>query len=1579
MDSRSPEPDLLNKLAEEFVQRFRRGERPSLTEYTEKHPELSGEIRELFPALVMMEDLGSVAGWPAPPKAGPLPEQLGDFRILREIGRGGMGVVYEAVQESLGRHVALKVLPFHALMEPTILERFRREARAVAQLHHTNIVPVFGIDEHEGIHYYAMQFIQGQGLDEVIEEVKRLRQGQAPPAAKPVRPLSSNVAKALLSGQFQAGSLDTRESDPPPKPEDGGLRIEDRDDVSKPIHPRSSILDPHSSSVVSDGQSDLISQSEGQYFRSVARVGVQVAEALEYAHRQGIVHRDIKPSNLLLDLRGTVWITDFGLAKAEGSDELTNTGDVVGTVRFMSPERLDGKSDPRSDIYGLGITLYEMLTLQPAFADSKRLRLIQRIQRDEPLPPRKLDPHVPRDLETIVLKTMAKDPANRYASAEALAEDLRRFLADRPIQARRIFWPEQVWRWCRRNPTIARLTAAVTLLLVLITLGSLVTAVYLHATLTESEANRKTARLELGKSLTAQGAALQRTGLVGQRFRSLDLLAQAARELREDPEGQKHLAEIRDHAITALSLTDLRTLWERPLGVAVSRESPQCDYQLERYAFVDFYGAGEIVVRRLDDDRELLRLPHPGVNFWHGVIDFSPDGQYLLAWYCLAGEPNQLLHVWHLGRNQRIFAEPVRCGEVMMAAAIHPNGRWLLFPRPEGAIAVWDLEARREVKRLPLGFRPYSICIDPAGQRVAVNNADVPLVKILDLETGQRLAAWNAQVGMYALAWSGDGQLLASGSGDRVYVWHVQRGELASVLQGHTGGIIHAQFAHAGHLLATWSWDGTTRLWDAASGEALVTAAGSFWRFSADNRRLVFLNGTKIGTWEVAEGRECLMLHHGMIGNRTESLAGAYLHGGEFSPDGRLMTTASSDGVRVWEVETGRELAQLKTGKLGPGLFHPDGQSLITYSVWGLYRWPIRAAAGRSADALQIGPPQFIRELSPNPMHTAWMPGHRGLAVSDNANARVLLVDLTHPSPSTSQPAVLRSEHGRMTTIAVSPDGQWVASGGWKERGIQIWNLATRRLERSLPPCDGRGDTQFYVTFSADGRWLVCAADNKEASGYSFWRVGTWERELLIRTETDIPRTPAFTRDGRLMALKMSPQQILLADPADGRAIARLSALQPVSAAPSAFSPDGSKLATVTNKQGIVRLWDLQRVRDRLEAMGLDWDQPGYEEKPRKTDATRTKKRSDPVILGGLTPFSHTPLEVQVIGEVQEPKLRRQREIAGLTLKLLFHNPFDAEAYLRRGWEHLQERNWASARRDLKIASGLRPDLPEVHRLCAEVYLQTGEPEAALAALSKHLERRPADLDCRLQRGKVALALGQLQPASEDLTQVLDAEPARDTARSYRARAYLRLGKAHESIADIDWLLKDHPRDFLLHTMRADAQERLGNHAQALADQQTARELCPSDPRALNGQAWRNVTGPLIQRDPERALPLARLAVERDPQNALHLNTLGVVQYRLGRYQDARATLKKSLELGKGHWDAFDLFFLAMCHAHLGEDAQAKECYGRAVRWVEQNPGRLPESQQEELNSFRAEAEAVLGQSTKPTPPTSPREGVLER
>ncbi len=244
----------------------------------------------------------------------------------------------------------------------------------------------------------------------------------------------------------------------------------------------------------SSSHSDLTSQTESKYFRSVAQIGLQVADALAYAHSQGVLHRDIKPSNLLLDLAGQVWITDFGLAKTEESDELTHTGDMVGTLRYMAPERLSGKADPRSDVYGLGITLYEMLTLRPAFADSARHEVIKKVAEEDPLLPHKLDRKIPRDLETIVLKAIAKESQKRYSSAESMAEDLRRYLADRPIEARRTSATEQVWRWCRRNKAVATLLILVGLLL------AAVTAVSTYAAIRTEQALQKKSGRGAGSS-----------------------------------------------------------------------------------------------------------------------------------------------------------------------------------------------------------------------------------------------------------------------------------------------------------------------------------------------------------------------------------------------------------------------------------------------------------------------------------------------------------------------------------------------------------------------------------------------------------------------------------------------------------------------------------------------------------------------------------------------------------------------------------------------------------------------------------------------------------------------------------------------------------------------------------------------------------------------------------------------------------------------------------------------------------------------------------------------------------------------
>jgi serine/threonine protein kinase/tetratricopeptide (TPR) repeat protein len=506
----------LDELAEAFVERYRRGEPPAIAEYVREHPDLAEQIEELFPALVMMEQVeGELrnAARKAPSAVAPPLTQLGDFRIIREVGRGGMGVVYEAEQVSLGRRVALKVLPKQFLADSKHRKRFEREARAAGRLHHTNIVPVYGVGEQDGLHYYVMQFIDGLALDEVLVELKRLREesaaakqmktgGKTPEAVEPTLSVAAGeIAQSLVSGRFERAILLEQESasenssDAPPEappPEAPETAIGRR---SETLHGSGAFALPGQSAT------DSKIQSRNVYWQSVARIGVQAAEALQYAHDQGIIHRDVKPGNLLLDTRGCVWVTDFGLAKAADQQNLTHTGEVLGTLRYMAPEQFDGKADGCSDVYSLGLTLYELLSLQPVFAEEDRRKLMKQVTTGIPVRLRTLDPQIPRDLETIVHKAIEREPSHRYPNACDLAADLSRYLKHEPIRARWASPATRFSRWCKRNPSVAALAGIVATLLVLATIGSSVAAVRLErvadertAALDEAEVNLSLAR-----------------------------------------------------------------------------------------------------------------------------------------------------------------------------------------------------------------------------------------------------------------------------------------------------------------------------------------------------------------------------------------------------------------------------------------------------------------------------------------------------------------------------------------------------------------------------------------------------------------------------------------------------------------------------------------------------------------------------------------------------------------------------------------------------------------------------------------------------------------------------------------------------------------------------------------------------------------------------------------------------------------------------------------------------------------------------------------------------------------------------
>jgi serine/threonine protein kinase len=369
----------LDDLLDSLAARFQAGEAVDVEELARQYPPHASELRRLLPAMAALN---------RGPGSEPLGE-LGDFRLLREAGRGGMGLVYEADQISLGRRVALKILPFAAALDPRQLQRFRNESQIAAQLHHPNIVPIHAVGVDRGVHYYAMQFIDGRPLSALIAQMRR----------------SDDPARTIVYAN-EANAMPV----PPAATTAPAARATERSTRGK------------------------------EFSRSAARLGIQAAEALEFAHQAGVLHRDIKPANLMLDGRGNLWVTDFGLAQVRSDVRLTATGDLVGTLRYMSPEQALATRvplDQRSDIYSLGVTLYEVLALEPAFNGNDRQELLRQVAFEEPRPLRSHDRGIPVELETVIMKAMSKNPADRYTTAQELADDLRRWLDDQPSALRR--------------------------------------------------------------------------------------------------------------------------------------------------------------------------------------------------------------------------------------------------------------------------------------------------------------------------------------------------------------------------------------------------------------------------------------------------------------------------------------------------------------------------------------------------------------------------------------------------------------------------------------------------------------------------------------------------------------------------------------------------------------------------------------------------------------------------------------------------------------------------------------------------------------------------------------------------------------------------------------------------------------------------------------------------------------------------------------------------------------------------------------------------------------------------------------
>lgn len=822
--------EIVSSVCEEFLQRLQSGEQPTIAEYVARYPQQEKRLKSVLPMLLMMEDVGSVAE-SSRKSSGPRIqaglEQIGDYRIIREVGRGGMGIVFEAEQIALSRRVALKVFGLHHSRNEALKERFEREARVAGKLHHTNIVPIYETGEADGCVYYAMQLIDGWPLSQVLRGIT------------------------------------------------GGSGTDHRDVATIPM--KSGELSPDADSdelanapTVLDRSAFLRLGSEhgtDRFYRGTAALLAHVADALEFAHHHGIVHRDIKPGNILLATDGHVWVTDFGLARPAQS-ELTTTGDVLGTVRYMAPEQFRGESDSRTDVFSFGITLYEMLTGTSPFGGSDHIQTLQRIGNEVPQPPRQLVPSVPRDLETICVCCMEKEPEQRYQSAADVAQELRRFLNDEPILARPVSSIGRLRRWCRRNPVISSLTLG----LIVALLGGL-GGVYMQWR--EAEALRGVAEQNEDEAIRSAGEAQAAAAEVrAAQARTQKLLFIAQQNLlfpTWEANDIGRLVDILNEMRPAVDETDHRgvlwNLWRNQTDLA--QQTLKFPAAVLNARVADSVGLmaivladGQLLVQKLDSNQSVWSTS--GTEAWRPLsICFSHQEDRLAVG----------------GSDGRVRIYESATGRMLDEFGEHRNGLLVLAFSPDdsqlasgsggyaqyGDLYLRDLEGRRSTPVLANGSVPTftAVCFNSDGTQLLASDTN-HLVRVFEAASGRltrsahqkefyftdveffpgrdqyigvttngqfqlRDAGQHSLIASAAvdndkaacLAISADASLIATSGADRsIRLLETENWTEVSRVRGHSQVLTDLQFLADGRLVSC-SLDGTVKVWD-------VTAPGMF-------------------------------------------------------------------------------------------------------------------------------------------------------------------------------------------------------------------------------------------------------------------------------------------------------------------------------------------------------------------------------------------------------------------------------------------------------------------------------------------------------------------------------------------------------------------------------------------------------------------------------------------------------------------------------------------------------------------------------------------------------------------------------
>lgn len=1192
---------LLDEIANEFAARYRRGERPALTEYIDKHPDLANDIREFFPAMVEIEDVKADAVGPVTVNDNQSPrlEHLGDFHVLREIGRGGMGIVYEAEQLSLGRHVALKLLTQRMLRDSVQKRRFEREAKAAARLHHTNIVPVFGSGEHDGAPYYVMQFIQGLGLDVVAEEVSKLESGTS---AIGNRRDVSEVARSLVTGVYQTAS-------------DSDNSVQSRARAtSDTAGVTVSMTQPVSSGTSGSGRTGKLT-----YWKGVARIGMQVADALEYAHRQGIIHRDVKPSNLLLDLEGTVWVTDFGLAKSDDQDNLTRTGDMLGTLRYMPPEAFDGKFDARGDVYGLGITLYEMLALRPAFDQHDRNKLIKTVTTSEPPRLRSVRHSIPRDLETIVHKAIDHEPNRRYRTAREMADDLQRFLNDEPIKARRATELEKLGMWCRRRPAIAGLVAALFICLLAGAITSTVFAVRAdtfarEAMIRERDATfaRDAARKHADEALQQQARAEAGERNATSERKRADQAAEFARQnlyyaqmhlapqlWRAGHRSLNHLYELLDawrpqggaldrrgwewFYLNSLPFQNLRTLTE---GGQESRPSTVA-WNVAGNRLAE--GTADGLIRIWDVDREvttlILRSNVPAfAYFGTRWLGWSPDGTRLAAgcndgtvqiWETSSGRQLHLLRdlhspvrhvafssdgnrlaawgfdgtikIWHTDKGE-VTASVAHPG-IVNAGAWSPDNKLLACGHGDGTLTITGVDSNDKVIKLGGGFAPIvNLSWSPDSTRIAAASCYDYATRVWDVASEKMVAGpLRHSHEVTTVAWEPDGKRLATGSIDEtIKIWNATTGQEELTLRGNRHLVTSLSWGPDGRL-ASACGDGNVKVWNSLRDQEvnpIRAHAGRAHSVAWSPNGKLFASGGDDGKVRIRDAvtrKEVSSIN----AHNTDRVNGQFglIRSLAWSQDSLLLASAGLDGTaKVWEVANGKELFTLKSehGWVWSVAFSGDGNRLAA----GCHDGSISVVEGFSAMA---------------------RPSDRTAIGSEDQNA-------AHTVARTPTVRTFPAHQGSVRSVAWNPRGDRLASGGG-ESIVKLWD-PNSGVE--LVRMQGHQHSVVCVAWSPDGKRLASSSYDTLVIA---WDAQTGEKLATMRGHHGWVDGIAWNPDGSRIASAGTDDSMRIWDSRTGEETFLLRGSSEMFHDVS-WHPDGAQLAAA-NDDGQVWIWDATRGYER--------------------------------------------------------------------------------------------------------------------------------------------------------------------------------------------------------------------------------------------------------------------------------------------------------------------------------------------------------------------------------------------------------------